>query len=428
MRPAFFSSLLLLLALSAGCGRQDGALRFRYWGDLEEIQIVDSLIKDFEAAHPGVKVRSERKPADRSYADLLLTEFASGSAPDVIFISTNDFTQFVGPRKFMDLGPFMEREPGIKLKDFYKPMTQAFSREGLLYALPRDVAPVACVYYNKALFDKAGLPYPKDGWNWQDLRRTAKALTIRAKNGAATQMGFADEWNLFESFVLSAGGGLVDDYMNPRRLKVDSPEALEGIKFRQMLLLQDKVMPLAADNQALNSGPSALFMNSRLAMLYSGIWKTPQFRQIKDFDWDIAYFPKGPTGKRGFTAGGSGYAISADTKKADLGWELVKFLAGPEGQRRLAASGLLQPALKKLARSPAFLDGKKPLNKKFLLEAAEIGVPAPQMERWQEYVTNVWNPTTDPIWFKDATPADAERLVREAAAKGRKKYFPEDQK
>ena len=398
-------------------------LRFRYWGDMEEIQLIEDLVKQFEAGHPGVKIKPERKPADRNYADLLLTEFASQSAPDVIFISTNDFTQFVGPGKFMALDARLAAEPGLKKGDYYASMVSNFSRGGKLFALPRDVAPVACIYYNKALFDQAHLSYPKDSWTWEEFRQDAIRLTKRDERGNAQQLGFADEWNLYESWMLSAGGGMVDDYLKPRRLVADSPAGLAGIRFRQKLALEDKVMPLAADNQSLNSGPTGLFLNGTLAMLHSGIWKTPGFRKISNFDWDIAYLPKGPGGKRNFPAGGSGYAISADTKKGDLSWQFVKFMAGPEGQRKLAGSGLIQPALKSLARSPAFLDGQKPKNKKFLVEAAELGVPQPQMERWQEYITSVWNPITDPIWMAGATPADVDKLVHEAVKQGYEKGF-----
>jgi multiple sugar transport system substrate-binding protein len=427
IRKYLCASILGTALAGLGChGRFEDphTLRFRYWGDLEEIALIEGLVKQFEAAHPGVTIKPERKPADRSYADLLLTEFASSAAPDVIFISTNDFAQFVGPGKFLALDPFLAREKVLKKSDFYHSMTETFSRSGTLYALPRDVAPVACVFYNKKLFDQARLPYPRDDWSWEDLRKMAIRLTKRDGDGEASQFGFADDWNLSEAWMLSAGGGMVDDYMHPTRLTANSRESLVGLKFRQRLALQDRVMPLASENQSLNTGPTGSFINGTLAMLHSGIWKTPAFRKIVNFDWDIAYFPKGPKGRRAFPAGGSGYAISSDTKKASLAWEFVKFMGGPEGQRVLASSGLIQPALRKLAESPAFLDGKKPKNKRFLLQAAELGVPQPQMGRWQEYVTSIWNPVTDPMWMSGATPADVDRLVNQAVDEGEKgNYF-----
>jgi ABC-type glycerol-3-phosphate transport system substrate-binding protein len=53
------AALTLLLALT-GCrnAADPGAIRFRFWGDVEEVKIIEGLIRDFEAAHPGIKVKA----------------------------------------------------------------------------------------------------------------------------------------------------------------------------------------------------------------------------------------------------------------------------------------------------------------------------------------------------------------------------------
>ena len=56
--------------------------------------------------------------------------------------------------------------------------------------LPKDTAPFACVYYNKDLFDAAGLPYPKDDWDWDEFLNVAQQLTQRDAQGKITQWGF----------------------------------------------------------------------------------------------------------------------------------------------------------------------------------------------------------------------------------------------
>lgn len=205
-----------LLGLAA-CGKKadPNAIRFRYWGDLQEIQIIESLAKDFEAENPGIKVRAERKNADATYADVLIQEFAANTAPDVMFVSTDNVELLLESGKLADLNPFLDKDPDLKANDYYDLMISRFTKEGKLMVLPRDIAPVAVIYYNKALFDKAKIPYPKDDWTWDDLRATAKKLTLRDEKGVAKQLGFADDWNIADAWILSGGGLMVDDYYKP---------------------------------------------------------------------------------------------------------------------------------------------------------------------------------------------------------------------
>ena len=411
--------------MATGCGKKSNpnALRLRYWGDLAEVGIIEQMVKDFNAANPGTDVVAERKPSDSSYADSLLAEFAAGNAPDVIFASTDNVDQLVNSGQLADLSPFLAKDADIKIADWYPSIVDRFSRDGKLYILPRDIAPICVVYYNKKLFDDAKMPYPTDDWSFEDMRQMALKLTKRNADGTAQQLGFADDWNMVDNFILSAGGKVVDDYKKPGKIIADSPEAISGILFRWKLLQVDKVMPSGADNQTLNGGSMAMFQNGQLAMFLSGIWKTPTFREIKTFDWDIAMFPKGPTGKRGFMSGGSGYSIRTGVKNPDLAWKLVKFLGGPEGEKRLATTGLAQPAIRALAASPAFLDDQKPKNKKMLLQAADIATFHPVWDRWVEFQNGTWNPMLDPIWVR-GFDGDVAEMVKNMVSVANAKFFP----
>ncbi len=421
-------SVAALAGLATGCGKKQdpNAIRFRYWGDTAEIQIIENLLKSFMEANPGVVIKAERKNADNTYADILLQEFAANKAPDVMFVSTDNIELLAESNKLADLNTFLAKETDLKASDYYDSMIKRFSKNGQLLVLPRDVAPIAVVYYNKDIFDKAKLPYPKDDWTWDDLRNVAKKLTVRDDKGTAKQLGFADDWNLSDAWVLSGGGGMVDDYFNPTRFTVSEPDSAAGVLFRWGLFHKDRVMPTAADQQTIGMGAMALFMNGQLGLFHSGIWKTPTFRTIKSFKWDCVRFPtrKGVKNAR-FLAGGSGYTMRNDVANPELCWKLVKYLAGPEGQKGIASTGLAQPAIKSLAASEAFLDGQDPKNKKMLLEAAERGVAAPAWKPWQEFLRGTYTPSTDPIWltgYKDGE-AGVIKLLKDVEAQGNEKFF-----
>jgi multiple sugar transport system substrate-binding protein len=419
------AAIAVLTQASLGCHKaaDPNTVRFRFWGDLEEVKIIDGLIHDFETANPGIHVKAERKPDPATYADNLMTEFASGSAPDVIFVDTDRFDVLAEGGKFADLDAFLSKDPALKAADYYPAMIRRFTQGGALRVLPRDIAPIACVYYNKSLFDAAKLPYPKDGWTWDDLRKDALALTQRDAEGHATQLGFADDWNLTDAWVLAGGGGTVDDYAHPTRFTFAEGGALDGLLFRWRLLQVDHVMPSSSENKTLGGGGMASFINGDLALFHSGIWKTPTFRRITAFQWDVAPFPrKAGVAKPRYWSGGSGYAMRQGAANPEACWKLIRFMAGPDGQRRMAATGLAQPALMAMAESPAFLDGQDPKNKKMLLACAQAAQPGPSWTKWSEFARTVYGPATDAIWIKDYQ-GDPKATLQALQQKANDLYF-----
>jgi ABC-type glycerol-3-phosphate transport system substrate-binding protein len=166
-------------------------------------------------------------------------------------------------------------------------------------------------------------------------------------------------------------------------------------------------------------GNSDLFLNGTAAMFQSGTWQSPNFRVIKDFDWDVVEFPKGPHGHRGFAMSASGYAILKGCKHPDLAYELVKYFGGEMGQKYLASTGLTQPALRPLAQSKAFLDGQKPLSKGFLVDAVKYGHFQPFDPNETEWITMVGS-ALDRVWNGTATPAE---VLKKAAKEVNAKFF-----
>jgi multiple sugar transport system substrate-binding protein len=262
------------------------------------------------------------------------------------------------------------------------------------------------------------LALPTDDWNWAEFLADAKALTKRdKKKGTTSRWGFADDWGMVEPWIYCGGARWVDNPQNPTAYTFNNPTFASALQFRADLILKHKVMPGPSNITAMGGmGSSDLFMNGTVAMFLSGLWKTPAFREIKTFDWDVAMFPKGPGGHRGYQDGGSGYGILKSSKNKKAAWELVKYIGGPEGVKKLTATGLSQPALKNVGESPIFLDGQKPANKKMLLKAEEYGVYEPMASNWKEVRDGFITPTFDQIWSGKITAARRRRPSRSYGA------------
>jgi multiple sugar transport system substrate-binding protein len=401
--------LVLALGLTGGCGqgsKKGITLRCIGWGDVEEEKILEAAVREFNQAHPDVEVTMERAPYN-DYITKVLTEFAGGLAPDVMAVNAEQMVAFSSRGILVDLKPYADKDTNLKLADFYPEAVDHYTVNGQLEALPRDIAPVAVIYYNKKKFDEAHLPYPKNGWDQTQFLATAKKLTQTGADGRTTQFGFVDDWSIWDAWVYSNGGSLVDNEKKPTRCTLDSAAAISGVQFRSDLINKYHVMPSPANMTAMGGlGNSDLFMNGTVAMLYSGIWKTPVLRQIKDFDWDIVEFPVGPKGHRGFPMSAAGYAVVKTCQHPDIAYELVKFLAGEVGQKYMAATGLTQPAMKSLAKSPVFLDGQKPVSKAFLVDAVKDGHFQPYDPNLLEWI-NMVGSALDRVWNGDDTAEKA---------------------
>ncbi|MEI7543034.1 MAG: sugar ABC transporter substrate-binding protein [bacterium] len=380
-------------------------LRCAYWGDTSEISIIKQSVELFKKANPGIDVKLERLPAGDSYTEKILTQISGGNPVDVMFVNAEQF--YIYAKKFilLPLNDFVAKDK-ISMEKYYPKIIEKFTVDGNFYVLPRDIAPVCVVFYNKQLFNKAGLKYPTPEWDWNQMRSLAMKMTTKEKDGT-TVFGFADEWGIWEPFVLSNGGKLVDNLKKPTKCTLDSPEALEAFQYRQDLMFKYKVMPSPSQLSAMGGvGASDLFIQGKAAMFMSGIWKTPFFRETVKFDWDATVFPKSPKGGKGYLISGGGYSILKTTKYPQEAWKLLTFLAGEEGQKALAKTGLAQPAIKAVAESAAFLDGKPPLSKKFLLTAVNYGCFAPDTDKWQESLSSYIQPALDKVWSGAKKPQE----------------------
>ena len=395
---------LALVASLAGCKPKDKAthITLSSWGDTKEAIILQDLCRMFEQSNPGLKVDLQRVPYGE-YNSKLLTEFSAGMVPDVIFGGTGQLPEFY-PRGILEpLNDFLKGDPDVKLADFYPQALDPFTIHGKIYALPRDISVIGIIFYNKALFQKAGLPNPSDDWNWDDFLQAAQKLTARDAKGNVTCWGYVDDWLAAEPWFMSLGADYTDDWQKNTRYTIDDPNFAKGLQFRNDLTYKYKVTPSQPAIMALGGGSLDLFLNGQAGMFFSGIWQTPKLRDIQTFDWDCVMFPKGPTGLRGFRYAMSGYGISSTSKHKPEAWKLLKFLVGEEGQKWFSKTALAQPAVIKVAESPAFLDGQKPLNKKMLLKAMPYGKWEPFALNWREVQEGVIQPELDRLWNNTKT-------------------------
>ncbi|MCW5861129.1 MAG: extracellular solute-binding protein, partial [Caldilineales bacterium] len=125
------------------------------------------IISQFEAANPDILVQLEAVAGNDYYARLL-TQVAAGAAPDLMQIGDDAVPQFVDAGALVPLDSYLTGSDPLDLGIYLPNLVKPGEYQGKQYMLPKDFSPLA-VYYNKKLFDQYKVPYPKDGWTWEDL-------------------------------------------------------------------------------------------------------------------------------------------------------------------------------------------------------------------------------------------------------------------
>jgi multiple sugar transport system substrate-binding protein len=227
------------------------------------------------------------------------------------------------------------------------------------WALPEQFAGIF-LYYNKRLFDEAGVAPPSadwtdSNWNWETFIDAAQKLT-KTSGGKITQYGFVDAWVPYLSASVLAMGNGVDWFsppVSPTKCNMDDPSFVAGWQFYSDLANKHKVAPVPQDDGV--APATDLFAAGQAAMCLSGHWMYGAFAEVSDLEFDVAALPMGPNATAGKSdIGATGLAIAAASKNPDAAWEFVKFSCSSEGQEIIAKTGLFVPVLKSVVNSEAF--------------------------------------------------------------------------
>ena len=227
MKKTLFSLVMVAVLLLTACGAKkatatpnaasvgsSGPVQITYmeWGDPAELDVWKAIVSDFEAANPNIKVNVDVSDWD-SYWTKLKTLLAANTPPDVFAMDAPLYLDYQSRGVLLNLQPYIDKNPGM-LDGLFPNTLTAYKTPDGYFGLPRDFQTIA-VFYNKDMFDKAGVAYPKAGWTYDDLRATAKALTKDTNgDGKIDQFGYViDPWDFeggMSEVIWAYGGDLIN--------------------------------------------------------------------------------------------------------------------------------------------------------------------------------------------------------------------------
>ena len=133
-----------------------------------------AMIAAFEEQNPGITVDVQTAPFDDYFTELQ-TRIAGGDAPDVFELNYENFVSYASRDALLDLTDLAAAEADLADR-FYPRAYEAFQLDGKQYGLPASFSNVV-LFYNKDLFDAAGVEYPTADWTWEDELAAAQTLT-----------------------------------------------------------------------------------------------------------------------------------------------------------------------------------------------------------------------------------------------------------
>ena len=353
-------------------------------GAPDEVQAYRDLIAAFQVGSPGFTVDLIAIPTRADYDRRVAADFGAGRAADVLVLDYRRVTGFAVRGLLAPVGPFLADSANIAEGDFYREAVYPYYLGRELMCLPQHASGLV-VYYNKRLFDEAGVPYPDGMWDWEGFLATAQALTADFdRDGLTDVYGLGTEVSLAYAlpFIWQNQGELVDNLMLPRLMEIDQPATVEAVQWFGDWQARHGVAP---DAEAEAAEPSeARFMAGRLAMYLNHRRGVGVYRPLEDLDWDVAPLPS-HRGRRTNLLFSDGYCMAATAADKQAAWRFIEYAASAEGQAILAESGRMFPSRPDAAEALAAQEAAlRPAHGAVFADTVPRLQPAPALENWVE--------------------------------------------
>lgn len=382
MKKVFISSILFILVIFlAACGgnsKEKETLEVALWSDGVE-DALNASIESFNEKHPDVEVKVTITPF-AEYWTKLKTSLGGGSGPDVFWMNGPNFHQYSTTNLIKNLEPLIEEDSDFNKDTYYETVTDMYTYDGDLYAAPYFFDSVA-MFYNKALFDEAGVDYPDETWTWDDIEKYGEKLTNEDEGiyGYAGYTVISQEG--YYNLIHQAGGYIINDEKTKSGL--DLPETKEAFHFLQNLI--DKgISPTT--KQQIETVPNQMFMSNKMAMLNAVSTNAAMLHEALGDDLGVAPLPKGK--EAASIIHGVSWAMNNKSKNEDLAWELIKSLTNEDGNKAIAESGYTMPADKEMSK--IWLDSIPSLDLQVFIDAQDYGAIYPiskNTAEWQSIET-----------------------------------------
>jgi multiple sugar transport system substrate-binding protein len=393
LAPALVAATALLAACSSPTPSSSDdskpvTITYEVWAGTQT-PAMKEIAAAFHKENPNITVKVIEQPYPQ-YWSTLQTSAAGGTAPDAFWMLAQNIRPYAAGGELLDISSEIKKE-NVDLSKYPKAVLDLYDQgDGKTYGLPKDFDTNA-VWFNKSLFDKAGVAYPSSDWTWADFTATAKKLTDKAAGvyGVAAPIDYQGG---YYNSIFQAGGQVISK--NGKKALIDSPAAVKGIEFWTNLMADGSSPTL---QQMSDTEAETMFEQGKVAMYVSGAYWALQLYNNKAISSavDVAPLPIGK--KRATVTSGIENVGYAKTKHPDAVKKFLIFASGKEAADIEARTGTVLPAYAGTEKQwEAAMPNFKHLQ--VFIDAKKYAVPLPvqgNAAQWQgdqtKYLTPAWN-------------------------------------
>lgn len=317
-----------------------------------------AVIDAYEAKHPDVEIKIIDTSADEYNNSVGISLSAAQPDPDVIWIKDmGSMLAMADKDQLLPIDDFIKKD-NLDLS-VYKGAAEQLKYKDVSYGLPyRNDWYV--LYYNKDLFDKAGVAYPSNDMTWKEYYDLAAKMT----SGEGSNKVYGSHNHTWQALVTNWA------VQDGKHTVVEKDYGFMKPWYEMTLNLQDNgYIQDYSTLKTANIHYNSVFKNQQCAMMPMGTWFIATMIKSQeegetDFKWGVANIPHpGDTGS-GYTVGAiTPITISKYTDQPELAWDFVKFASSEEAAEILAQQGVFtgiqtDESLKTITSSPYFPEGE----------------------------------------------------------------------
>lgn len=373
-------------------------IEYGIWDQKQEAAM-KAVAEAFTAENPNVTIKLVTTPY-KEYFTKLQTSVSGGAAPDVFWMNGPNFQLYASNGVIAPLD-----DADIDKGDYPEGLVDLYTLDGTLYGAPKDFDTIG-LWYNKELFDAAGVDYPSADWTWDDLKDAAAKLTDPAKGQfgiAASQAGQEYYYNS----IAQAGGEVIS--ADGSTSGYGTPEALAGIELWTDLITAGS-SPTA--QQMTDTSAQDFFLSGKVAMFQNGSWAAHTYAANADIadKVDVAPLAAGPAGNQSVIHGLANVA-NAKSKHLDIATEFAVFASSEAAADIMADSGTVIPAFN--GKQQVWVDALPQYNLQAYIDALDTAVAYPASKNTAAW-TSIESEILSQVWAGNVTAADG---LQELASK-----------
>lgn len=304
----------------------------------QELATFEAALTAVDDAHDAWDVELELIP-QQSVAEKINTQLAAGELPDVFRAQGLTVQQWIRQGAFLQLDSLLAESELTSDQFFPGPLAQ-FVWNDSIWGLPDTAAPEV-VFYNKDMFDEAGLDYPTDDWTFEDMREAAILLTLDANGRNPTDPDFDPEtiqqwgWNggltyFWQRHMVRGFGGDFCANEDCTEMRFTDPETVTAVDWWASLTNSEHAALYDPYGGSQTGVPGDPFISGKAAMGFNGFFAVGQLNDAGNINYGIVQPFKGYDDKRYTPLSTNGYVISANTEHPEAAWELVQALLANE--------------------------------------------------------------------------------------------------